>query len=371
MACGYSLRQRSSEDYMREAIRVAARAPLPYPNPWAGCVIVKKGAVIGRGFHCGAGTNHAEIEALADAGARAAGATLYVNLEPCCHYGRTPPCTDAILAAGIQRVVYAIRDPNPVVSGRGAAILRSRGVELETGVLTAEAAALNEVYLKFRRTGLPFVTAKAAASLDGRIATRAGDSKWITDGAARRRARSLRARHQAVLVGINTVLADDPDLGVRVPGAQQPWRVVLDSKLRTPPGARVVRSGRSIIATTFAAPAARRRALERAGAVVWSFGGTRVPVARLLRRLAEGGILAVMVEGGGEVLGSFFDAGAVDRVFWFIAPLVIGSAFARPSVAGRGARDLSRAHRLRDASIERVGGCWLARGNASRWALAR
>lgn len=356
---------------MREAMRLARRAPLPYPNPWAGCVIVKNGAIIGRGAHRGAGTNHAEVEALADAGARAAGATLYVNLEPCCHYGRTPPCTDAILAAGIRRVVYAIRDPNPAVSGRGAAILRRRGVSLEGGVLAAEATALNEVYLKYRRTGLPFVTVKAATSLDGRIATRAGDSKWITDGEARQRARSLRAQHQAVLVGINTVLADDPDLGVHRRGAPQPWRVVLDSRLRIPPAARLVRSGRSIIATTFAAPVVRRRALELAGAVVWTFGGTQVPVVRLLRRLAEGGILSVMVEGGGEVLGSFFDARLVDRVFWFIAPLVIGSAAARASVAGRGARYLSSAHRLKGASIERVGDCWLARGNASRWALAR
>lgn len=370
MARGENLEKRS-EDYMREAMRIARKAPLPYPNPWAGCVIVKHGAIIGRGVHRGAGTNHAEVEALADAGRRAAGATLYVNLEPCCHYGRTPPCTDAILTAGIRRVVYAIRDPNPVVSGRGAAILRRRGVALEDGVLAADAAALNEVYLKFRRTGLPFVTAKSAASLDGRIATRTGDSKWITDGAARRRARSLRAQHQAVLVGINTVLADDPDLGVRARGVPQPWRVVLDSELRISPSARVVRSRRAIVATTFAAPAARRRALERAGAVVWTFGGARVPVASLLRRLAKRGILSVMVEGGGEVLGSFFDARLVDRVFWFLAPLVIGSAAARPSVAGRGARYLSGAHRLRHASIERVGGCWLARGNASRWALAR
>ncbi|MDE3178359.1 MAG: bifunctional diaminohydroxyphosphoribosylaminopyrimidine deaminase/5-amino-6-(5-phosphoribosylamino)uracil reductase RibD, partial [Acidobacteriota bacterium] len=201
---------RGDEEFMGMALGLARKSVvLPYPNPWVGCVIVSEGKIAGRGFHRGPGTKHAEAEALEQAGACSKGATLYSNLEPCCHYGRTPPCTEAILKAGIRRVVYSIRDPNPLVSGRGAAILRRAGVLVESGVLAAEAAALNEVYLKFRQTGLPFVTVKAAASLDGRIATRTGESKWITGGAARRRARILRRRRQAVLVGINTVLADD------------------------------------------------------------------------------------------------------------------------------------------------------------------
>lgn len=375
MTGGTGIHQRSEEAFMREALRLARKSPLPYPNPWVGCVITNGARVVGRGFHRGAGSSHAEVVALARAGSLARGGDLYVTLEPCCHYGRTPPCTGAILAAGIRRVVYAIRDPNPVVSGRGASTLRRNGVEVVSGLLDTEAAALNEVYLKFRRTGLPFVNAKCAASLDGRIATRTGDSKWITDGASRRRVRALRAENQAVLVGINTVLADNPNLGAREAahgaGTEEPWRVVLDSRLRTPVRAKVVRTGRAIVASTVHASAAKRRALERAGAIVWTFRGGRVPVQTLLRRLAAEGILSVMVEGGGEVLGSFIDAHAVDRFFWFAAPLVIGSADARPSVAGRGVARVADATRLRDISIERTGNCWLVRGNVSRWALAR
>ncbi|MGH9435493.1 MAG: bifunctional diaminohydroxyphosphoribosylaminopyrimidine deaminase/5-amino-6-(5-phosphoribosylamino)uracil reductase RibD, partial [Terriglobia bacterium] len=260
-------RQRADEKYMHMALRLARKAPvLPFPNPWVGCVIEKNGKLIGRGIHRGAGTNHAEIEALAQAGTRASGATLYVNLEPCCHFGRTPPCTEAIIAAGIDRVVYALRDPNPAVAGRGASSLKRHGVSMRTGVLAGDAAALNEVYLKFRYTGLPFISAKAAVSLDGKIATRTGDSKWITDAAARRRARQLRAEHQAVLVGINTVLADNPHLGPRLKGAAEPWRIVLDSCLRIPLGSRAIRSGRCIVATTAAASPVKRKAVEQTGA---------------------------------------------------------------------------------------------------------
>lgn len=363
--------KREDEKYMRMALRLARKtAALPYPNPWVGCVLVKNGKVTGRGFHRGAGTNHAEIDALDQAGTLARGATLYVSLEPCCHHGRTPPCTDAIISAGIRRVVYAMRDPNPLVAGRGAAILKRNGIRIQGGVLAADAAALNEVYLKFRHTGLPFVTAKVAASLDGKISTRAGDAKWITGGRARRRARAMRAQHQAVLVGINTVLADNPHLGPRFKGAANPWRVVLDSRLRIPPSARVIRAGRCIVATTMAARSGKRETLEQTGAEVWAFRGKRVPLMGLLRKLVSRGILSLMVEGGGEVLGDFFDRNMVDRVFWFFSPMVIGSVESRPAVAGRGAARLADARKLRRVSIESIGNCWLLRGNASRWALS-
>lgn len=362
---------RTDEYYMGEALRMACNKSLilPYPNPWVGCVIVRDGAIVGQGWHRGPGTNHAEVEALNQAGTRVRGATLYVNLEPCCHFGLTPPCTDAILQAGIRRVVYAMRDPNPAVAGRGAAILRRHGIEVKQGVMEAEARALNEVYLKFRQTALPFVTAKAATSLDGKIATRTGESRWITDAPARLRARELRAQHQAVLVGVNTVLADNPHLGPRIRGAYNPWRVILDSRLRTPSRAQVVKAGRCIIACTTSAEARKQKALERAGVEVWSFSGKRTPINPLLKRLAARGILSVMVEGGAETLGSFFDQHLVDRVFWFYSPIVIGSAKSKPAIAGRGVAKLAEAPRLRSVTLEHAGHCWIVRANASTWAI--
>lgn len=363
-------KRRTDEDYMQEALRLARESRvLPYPNPWVGCAIVREGKIVGRGFHRGSGTNHAEIEALAGAGRLARNSTLYVNLEPCCHDGRTPPCTDAILRSGIRRVVYAIRDPNPLVAGRGRTILKRGGVEVVEGVLKAESAALNEVYLKFRRTGLPFVSVKVATSLDGKIATRTGESRWITDAVARRRARRLRAGHQAVLVGINTVLADDPHLGPRLNNVREPWRVVLDSRLRIPLHAQVLGAGPCIVATTTGVDARKVRDLERIGAEVWAFRGKRVPLAGILKKLARRGILSVLVEGGGEVIGNFMDRNLADRMFWFFSPMVIGSKESRTAVAGRGAGRLKETRKLLDYSVEFVGRGWLVRGNVSHWAL--
>jgi diaminohydroxyphosphoribosylaminopyrimidine deaminase/5-amino-6-(5-phosphoribosylamino)uracil reductase len=305
---------------MHMAIRLARQCPgLPYPNPWVGCVIVRDGRVVGKGFHHGAGTYHAEVEALADAGPRARGATLYVTLEPCCHHGRTPPCTDAILKSEIREVQYALKDPNPLVAGKSARLLRRRGLQVQGGLCSEEASALNEMYVKFQATGMPFVTAKVATSLDGKIATRTGQSKWITDDQARRRARLLRAEHQAVLVGINTVLSDNPHLGPREPGAAEPWRVVLDSRLRIPIDFQVVKSGKCIVACTSKASSAKKARLERAGVRVMTFSGKRVPLRALLKRLAKEEIISLMVEGGGEVLGNFFDLHLVDRVCWFLS----------------------------------------------------
>lgn len=361
---------RSDEEYMLEAIRLAqAPRALPYPNPWVGCVVVRGGKIIGRGTHRGPGTNHAEIEALKKAGRRAKGAALYVTLEPCCHYGKTPPCTDAIFKAGIRKVVYALRDPNPLVAGRSARILRSRGLIVKSGVCSGQAAELNEVYLKYRATGLPFVTVKAATTLDGKIATRTGESKWITDAHARRRARELRAEHQAVLVGINTVLADNPHLGARLRGRTDPWRIVLDSRLRIPAGSQVIRWGKCIVACAECASSKKAAQLVRRGATVWKFKGRRVPLKALLSKLGEAGILSVLVEGGSEVLGSFFDAGLVDRAYWFLSPMIVGSSRSRAAVAGTGVAKLAEAWHLRRASIEQVGNCWMVRGNLTRWAL--
>jgi diaminohydroxyphosphoribosylaminopyrimidine deaminase / 5-amino-6-(5-phosphoribosylamino)uracil reductase len=348
---------------MRMALRLARKCPgVPYPNPWVGCVIVRDGRVIGKGFHHGAGTNHAEVEALVDAGPRTRGATLYVTLEPCCHHGRTPPCTGAILRAGIREVYYALKDPNPLVSGKSARLLGRHGVRVHGGLRSQEAAALNEVYLKFHATAMPFVTAKVAASLDGKIATRTGQSKWITDKEARRRGRLLRAEHQGVLVGINTVLSDDPHLGPRSPGAAEPWRIVLDSRLRVPLDSQVVKSGKCIVACTTRDSTAKKTRLQHAGVRVMSFRGKQVPLRTLLRRLAKEEIISVMVEGGGEVLGSFFDLRLVDRVCWFLSPLVLGSVRSRVAVAGIGAARLNQACRLENATVEKVGDSWLLQG---------
>ncbi len=348
---------------MRMALGLARQcATLPYPNPWVGCVIVRDGRVVGKGFHHGAGTNHAEVEALVDAGRQARGATLYVTLEPCCHYGRTPPCTDAILKAGIRKVYYAMKDPNPRVAGKSATLLRKHSLEVFGGCCSEEAASLNEAYLKFQTKGLPFVTAKVATSLDGKIATRTGQSKWITNAQARRRARLLRAQHQAVLVGINTILKDDPHLGPREKGAAEPWRVVLDSRLRIPEKSQVVRSGRCIVACTTQASATKRARLERAGVKVMTFRRRQVPLRPLLKRLADEEIISLLVEGGGEVLGSFFDDRLVDRICWFLSPVILGSVRSRVAVAGRGAARLDEACWLRDSSIQKVGNAWMIQG---------
>jgi diaminohydroxyphosphoribosylaminopyrimidine deaminase / 5-amino-6-(5-phosphoribosylamino)uracil reductase len=360
----------SDETFMQEALRLAQNSrALPYPNPWVGCVVVRKGKIVGRGFHRGPGTPHAEVMALKQAGRRAKGAALYVTLEPCCHYGKTPPCTDAILKAGIGKVIYAQRDPNPLVAGRSARILKTRGVVVQSGVCLREASKLNEVYMKYRASGLPFVTVKVATTLDGKIATRTGESKWITDERARRRGRELRAEHQAVLVGVNTILADDPHLGARLRGRSEPWRIVLDSRLRISAASQVIRSRKCIVACTERASNKNALKLSRRGTRVWKFKGRRVPLKALLARLAEFGILSVLVEGGSEVLGSFFDAGLVDRACWFLAPVIVGSTRSRVAVAGIGVARLAAAWRLLALTIERAGDSWLIQGNLSHWAL--
>jgi diaminohydroxyphosphoribosylaminopyrimidine deaminase/5-amino-6-(5-phosphoribosylamino)uracil reductase len=352
---------------MRAALKLARKPTLlPYPNPWVGCVIVRNSRVVGRGWHRGPGTMHAEAAALAEAEDRARGATVYVTLEPCCHQGRTPPCTDALIRAGVGEVVYAIRDPNPLVSGKGARALRRQGIKVTQGACAAEAREINEVYLKYRSTGMPFVSIKVASSLDGKIATRTGHSRWITDPAARRRARRIRADHQAVLVGIGTVLRDDPDLGARIRGAQDIWRIILDSDLRTPPRSRVVQTGRCIVACTSTASRGRQARLENLGARVLRFSGKRVPLRRLLSRLAGLGIISVMVEGGAAVLGSFLDAGLVDRAYWFIAPKIMGSQEALSAIGGRGASLPSGAWNLQHLRVEPAGRAVLLTGFVSK-----
>ncbi len=327
-----------------------------------GAVILDaQGRLAGEGWHALYGGPHAEVVALREAGGRARGGTLYVTLEPCNHHGKTPPCTEAILEAGISRVVIALDDPNPVAGG-GAARLRDAGLEVEAGIMAAEAEELNRRWLTWARMGRPWVTLKAAVSLDGRIATRTGESKWITGEEARRRSLELREEYDAILVGIGTVLADDPRLTRRLglnPGG--PWhRIVLDSTLRTPLGAAVVTDvpETTLIVHTEKAPPDRRAKLEAAGVRLLELPGGedgRPEPGALLHALAALPVAALLVEGGAQVHGAFVDAGAVDEFVLFIAPKILGGSSAPMAIAGEGCSHLADAFRMDIEDVSRVG----------------
>lgn len=353
--------------FLRLALALAARgAGQTDPNPMVGAVLVRDGRVVGRGYHTRAGAPHAEAVALGQAGERSRGAVLYVNLEPCCHFGRTPPCVDAIVASGVRRVVACMRDPDPRVRGRGFRALRAAGVQVRVGALAREAGILNQPFVRRIGAGRPLVTLKAGMSLDGRIATRAGESKWVTSAQARAAARELRRRHDAVLVGVNTVLRDDPRLTARAsPGALGvragggPVRVVLDARLRTPPRSRLLRDGgpQVIIVTLRSAPAERRRRLQAMGALVLDVPGRsgHVSVDSTVRELGRRGISSVLVEGGSEVLGAMLDARLADRLVLFVAGRVLGGRAALPVFGGRGVGRLRDAARLEGMTVRPVG----------------
>ncbi len=345
------------------------------PNPSVGAVIVRDDRVIGEGHTFPAGQNHAEINALRQAGSEARDATLYVTLEPCCHYGRTPPCTDAIIAAGIRHVVFGVTDPNPRVSGGGAAALRAAGLTVECRP-SPEADQLHEAFAKHIVTGLPFVVAKFAMSLDGKIATRTGDSMWITGPMARARVQQMRKELDGIMVGIGTALADNPQLTARdisgdsLPANLQPVRIVLDSGARMPATSRMLQQpGRTIIATAGSVEPARRADLEAAGALVVSLPGAdgRVDLAGLLSYLGESGLgesgmVSLLVEGGGGVLGAMLDARLVDKVHAFIGPMLIGGVDARSPVEGVGAQMMSDVLKLQRTKLEQIGPDWLITG---------
>jgi len=326
------------------------------PNPLVGAVVARDGRIVGEGWHQGYGEAHAEVNALAAAGEAARGATLYVTLEPCCHHGKTPPCTEAVLQAGIQRVVAALLDPFPQVAGQGAAKLRAAGVVVDVGECEAEARRLNAPYLTLVTTGRPYVHAKWAMTLDGKICTRTGDSKWISNEAARRRDHQLRGRMDAILVGIGTALADDPLLTARPPGPRTPTRIILDSHGRLPLASRLVRTvAEAPVMVVTAEDNAQTAALHSAGCELLSVGGAgaRPAVAQLLETLAKRRMTNVLVEGGAEVLGSFFDAGAVDEVWAFVAPIIAGGPGKSP-VGGTGAEKIAAALPLAEWQVETV-----------------
>jgi diaminohydroxyphosphoribosylaminopyrimidine deaminase/5-amino-6-(5-phosphoribosylamino)uracil reductase len=357
---------------MAEALALAERgAGRVAPNPLVGCVIVKDGKIVGRGWHEGAGLPHAEVVALKDAGAAARGAAVYVTLEPCNHTGRTPPCTEALIAAGVSKVIFAHVDPTPIAAG-GARRLQKAGIEIGPSVLTAEAQTQNRFYLHRIKTRRPYVIAKFAASLDGKLATHRGDSQWITGFAARRRAHELRRQVDAIAVGADTILADDPALTGRLDDAptHYPLRIALDSTGRTSPGSKIYdrTGGAALIAVTDAAPRARLDAFREHGVEILPLPpdeNGRPDLDALLDALGARGVNGLLAEGGGATLGAFFDCGLVNEVWAFIAPLIIGGADA-PSVDGRGVGLIDHAHRLQDVAIERLDGDILVRGRIRR-----
>jgi len=317
------------ERWMGEALSLGALGT-PTPNPHVGAIVVKHGEGVGTGHHERAGEEHAEVLALRKAGDKARGATLYVTLEPCNHVGRTPPCVDAILAHSVARVVVGCRDPNPHVQGGGAARLREAGVRVDVGCREPEAQALIRPWAKFVTTGMPYVTLKLALSLDGRIASRTGASKWVTGPEARARVHLLRAQQDAVIVGVGTALADDPRLTVRDAPGNSPLRVIFDTKLRLPIGSRLVQTAREVptwvVCTTDAASSAEEQLLERGVEVIRappSSEGRIDPIAAL-RLLAARGVVTAMVEGGAELAGSVLAGAVVDELHAFIAPILLG-----------------------------------------------
>ncbi len=313
--------------HMARALELARRGFYTTdPNPRVGCVIVKDGKTVGDGFHARAGEPHAEIHALRAAGAQARGATVYLTLEPCCHHGKTPPCSDALIAAGVGRVIAAMQDPNPRVAGKGFAALNAAGIETAAGLMQAEAEALNPGFIQRMKTGRPYVRVKLAASLDGRTAVASGESKWITGEAARADVQHWRARSSAIITGIGTVLADDPSLNVRAFDiGRQPLRVVLDSQLRTPPTGKMLSLPGSTLIVTAANDAAHAEALRTAGAEVLQLGKNgKVDLGALLAALASREVNEVLVEAGSTLSGALLEAGLVDELVLYYAPVLLG-----------------------------------------------
>ncbi|CAM3779837.1 bifunctional diaminohydroxyphosphoribosylaminopyrimidine deaminase/5-amino-6-(5-phosphoribosylamino)uracil reductase RibD [Cohnella lubricantis] len=355
----------NDEFYMRLALNAAAGAAGQTGiNPMVGCVVVNDGRIVGIGAHLKRGEGHAEVHALNMAGDNARGAAAYVTLEPCSHHGRTPPCSDRLIREGVKRVVVAAMDPNPAVAGRGLEKLRAAGIDVEVGLLGEQSRKLNEAFNKYIVTGIPFVTIKTALTLDGRIATKTGSSKWITGPAAREAVHTLRHRHNAIMVGVGTVLADDPELTTRlsVPGLH-PVRVVVDSMLRIPDHARVLNGeARTIVLTTAQAQAARIEAVQAAGAEVIVCGdGPRVDLRAALEELGKREIGSVLVEGGGVLNGSLLKAGLVDKLMLFYAPKLVGGA-APSGFEFDGPEAMSGALQLENVTIERYGGDWCVTG---------
>ena len=351
------------EQYMRRAIQLAAEGEgKTRPNPLVGAVIVKNGRIIGEGYHTKYGSLHAEREALADCtghGSDPRGADMYVTLEPCCHTGKQPPCTEAIIEAGVGSVIIGSSDPNPLVSGKGTEFLRQHGIRVETGFLKDECDSLNPIFFHYITTGMPYVALKYAMTADGRIATVAGNSKWITCDAARNHVQKLRNRYASILVGINTVLTDNPMLNCRLPGGVNPLRIVLDSSLRIPLECQLVQSAREIplLVVCSDASEAKKEALEKLGAEVLSLPGAdgRPDLKALVIELGKRGIDSLLIEGGSQVHYSALNAGIVNHIYSYVAPKIFGGQQALGPVSGSGVEQVSDAFQLKLAGTQILG----------------
>ena len=351
----------SDEDigYMTRALELASRGRgLTRPNPMVGAVLVKNGRIVGEGWHKKFGAPHAEIEAIQNCKISPKGATLYVTLEPCAHYGKTPPCAKRLIEEGIGRVVCAMIDPNPIVSGKGVAALEAAGIPVMVGVLETKARRLNEAFIKYITERKPFVTYKAAMSLDGRTACHTGDSKWISSEVSRADARRLRGETAGILVGVDTVLSDDPQLTARTEGLPDPVRIVADSRLRIPLTAKIFQElGRVIILTTSAAPREKRIELQNRGVdiIIADTGNGRVDLPMAMTGLAMSEIDSVLLEGGATLAEAAFRAGVVDKMIAYIAPVLIGGKDAPGALSGIGAAKMADAVKLCDMTYEKSG----------------
>lgn len=347
------------EYYMNTAIELARRGEgQTQSNPLVGAVVVKNGQIVGMGAHLQYGEAHAEVHAIHMAGRHAKGADLYVTLEPCSHYGKTPPCAELIIKSGIKRVFIAVKDPNPLVAGKGIGMLEAAGIEVKTGLLRQQAEELNKMFLHFMRTGLPYVTLKAAASLDGKTATETGDSKWITSEAARLDAQQYRKSHQSILVGAGTVKADNPSLTCRLPDAvKQPVRVILDTKLTIPETANVLTDGAAPtwIFTAKGADVQKKDRLTALGIKVIPLETDRIHVPEVLSILAENGIMSVYVEGGASVHGSFVKEGCFQELHFYFAPKLIGGTLAPSLISGEGFQSMKDVPHLQFTQITQIG----------------
>lgn len=361
---------------MTLALRLATKGRgTTSPNPMVGALVVRQGRIVAQGFHLRPGTPHAEIRALRQAGNRARGATLYVTLEPCCHLKkRTPPCVPAIVRSGVRRVVIAMQDPNPSVKGKGIAVLRRAGLSVTVGVAGSQAEKLNKAYCHWMKTGRPYVILKAGMTLDGQLATATGESRWITSEPSRREAHQLRRHADAVLVGIGTVLADDPSLTARTGtrleklAPRQPLRIVVDSRLRTPLKARILAQqdkAKTIIATTAAAPAVRRSVFQKMGTQVLMLPAVRdrVSLAALLTQLGRRGVMSLLVEGGGEINAAMLKAKLVDHISLYMAPLMLGGQNAKGVIGGKSPARLKGAITLRNVVTRSVGNDLVVEGD--------
>lgn len=348
------------EKWMRRVIRLAEKGRgRTSPNPMVGAVLVKRGKVVGEGYHARAGEPHAEIVAIKKAGEKAKGAILYLNLEPCTHYGKTPPCAPAVIDAGVRKVIVGIEDPNPLIKGRGITLLKQAGLDVKVGILEKECYRLNEAFCKYIVQHEPFIILKVAATVDGKLATRNGDSQWITGESSRRFVHRLRDQVDGVVVGIGTVLKDDPMLTARIRGGRDPYRIVFDSRLRIPENAKLIdlSPSKTIVATTEMASRDKIDRLCKKGVqiLISDSKSGKVDLKSSLIKLGEMGMMSLLVEGGSQINGSFLDQGLIDKIFLFFSPKLIGDPLAPGIFGGAGIASLKEAISIKETKVRKMG----------------